>query len=950
MSFAVGTIVKARGRQWVVMPESKDDWLMVQPLGGSSIEKTGILQSLEKVELDHLGLPSPDDLGDHLSCRLLRDAVKLGFRSSAGPFRCFGSISVEPRPYQIVPLLMALRQEYVRLLISDDVGIGKTIEAGLIAKEFISRGEVSSIAVLCPPHLVPQWNQELSEKFHLECEIVLPSTIKKLERQCAHGESVFERFPNVILSLDFIKADRYREEFLQKCPELVIVDEAHTCAWGASGKQGRHQRFELISRISKNPKRHLILVTATPHSGNEAAFRSLLTLVNSDFAQLPDDLTGKENEQFRRKLSEYLVQRNRVDIKEYENEASTRFPTPLEKEETYSLKESPDYQKLFDQAIKYSQEIIQDLPTGTYKQRVRWWSALALLRSVASSPAAAAETMRNRAEVLGFESLDEMDEHGQRLVMDMGQEDTVQPIDYSPGSDIGNEAENEDLNRRKLNEMAKAADDLKGAKDIKLQKVLKILKPLIADGFQPIIFCRFIPTAQYVAEFIQSELKNVAVGCVTGLLAPAEREERVQELESSEKRVLVCTDCLSEGINLQDLFNAVIHYDLSWNPTRHAQRVGRVDRFGQKKSEVRVVTYYGIDNRIDGIVLDVLLRKHNAIQSKLGISVPVPVNSNQVIEAIFEGLLLKKGSNEAEQLSFLNEIIEPKKQAILAEWQSIEERTKKNRTVFAQRLIKPEELFPEIKQQQNATGAGVEMREFLHSALIMLDAGVTGASPMKIDIEKSPLVLRDRIWSATGWVGKFAVTFDPTQPEKGHYITRTHPFVETIAGYVVDTALESRISKPVSKRCGVIRTDAVATRTTLLLARFRFHIVVHASGQDQALLAEDCRIFAFEGAPSQAAWLSPEKGEALLGARPVENIHPEQQRMTIQKILDDFDSIKAHLEDSAALIGSELLESHKRVRTASARKGISYDVNPKLPVDVLGLYVFLPSAQGRQAQ
>src|SRR5206468_8699835 len=136
-------------------------------------------------------------------------------------------------------------------------------------------------------------------------------------------------------------------------------------------------------------------------------------------------------------------------------------------------------------------------------------------------------------------------------------------------------------------------------------------------------------------------------------LPPAEREERILSLAQSPSRVLVCTDCLSEGINLQEHFNAVVHYDLSWNPTRHEQREGRVDRYGQPKGNVRVVTYYGIDNQIDGIVLDVLLKKHRKIRNSLGISVPLPVDAEKVIEAIFEGLLLREQSahSNAEQLA-----------------------------------------------------------------------------------------------------------------------------------------------------------------------------------------------------------------------------------------------------------------------------------------------------------
>ena len=118
--------------------------------------------------------------------------------------------------------------------------------------------------------------------------------------------------------------------------------------------------------------------------------------------------------------------------------------------------------------------------------------------------------------------------------------------------------------------------------------------------------------------------------------------------------------------------------------------------------------------------------------------------------------------------------------------------------------------------------------------------------------------------------------------------------------------------------------------------------------QKQALLAEDCRLFSFEGAPSEAIWQSDQASEALLQARPAENIHPEQQRITVQKILDEFDSIRPFLDNSAKTIGTELLEAHKRVRTASARKGITYTVEPKLPVDVLGLYIFLPATSEKQ--
>jgi hypothetical protein len=130
--------------------------LILRPLGGTEDEVTGIYAPLERVDPATFDLPDPVLRGDERSCRLLRDAVRLGFRSSAGPFRSFARIAVEPRPYQLVPLLMALKLDPVRLLIADDVGIGKTIEAALVARELIDRGEVSRLAVLCPPQLAEQ--------------------------------------------------------------------------------------------------------------------------------------------------------------------------------------------------------------------------------------------------------------------------------------------------------------------------------------------------------------------------------------------------------------------------------------------------------------------------------------------------------------------------------------------------------------------------------------------------------------------------------------------------------------------------------------------------------------------------------------------------------------------------------------------------------------------------
>ena len=948
MTFTVGSLVKARGREWVVLPDSTDDLLVLRPLGGSDDEIAGIYIPLEPVTPATFDLPDPSQVGDYRSARLLRDAIRLGFRSSAGPFRSFARVGFEPRPYQLVPLLMALKLDPIRLLVADDVGIGKTIEAGLIARELLDRGEIERLAVLCPPPLAEQWQSELRDKFHIEAELVLPSTAARLERNLSLGESLFERYPFVIVSMDYIKSDRRREEFKRACPEFIIVDEAHTCAYGAE-RGGRHQRFEMVRGLAQNPDRHIVLVTATPHSGKEEAFRSLLTFLDKEFDDLPEDLTGEENLRHRRHLAQHFIQRRRGDIQNY-MDSKTPFPRREDREDSYKL--SPEYKRLFERVLDYARESVLDATGGQFHQRVRWWSALALLRSLASSPAAAAATLRNRAAPAEAENPEEADEIGRRTILDIIVDESADGSDVTPGSDPGGEEDEGQRNRRRLLDMARAADDLLGEKDEKLKKAVDLIKGLISEGYHPIIFCRFIPTAEYVATELRTRLpKDVEVMAVTGLLPPESRVETIRQLCESKKHVLVATDCLSEGINLQEHFDAILHYDLSWNPTRHEQRDGRIDRYGQPSPTVRVLTYYGLDNQIDGVVLDVLLRKHRTIRSSLGISVPVPVNTEQVVEAIFEGLLLKSNPNVLQgYLPGFDEYIKPQKDDLYGKWEAASEREKRSRTLFAQETIKVDEVARELHAVQAAIGSGVDVADFTRRTLAVFGAQTTGTDPLDTNLTEASSALKDVLAQSSGFElknPKFRFRFNQPIQEDEHYLQRTHPFVETLANHVLETALDplsgDAVRYPAARRCGAIRTKAVDKRTTLLLVRFRYHIIQTQNNVERPLLAEDCRLLAFSGSPQSAVWLEENEAEKLLLAQPDGNIAADQAAEFVGRVIDGFELLRSHLDQAAVQRGEELLEAHQRVRLAIKTRNIRYRVEPQLPPDILGIYIFLPA-------
>ncbi|MBU1661293.1 MAG: DEAD/DEAH box helicase, partial [Chloroflexi bacterium] len=886
MSFAVGSLVKARGREWVVLPGTDEEMLIVRPLGGIDEEVTGIHLNLENIEPAQFGLPDPTKVGDYRSARLLRDAVRLGFRNSAGPFRSFARLAVDPRPYQLVPLLMALKLEPVRLLIADDVGIGKTIEAGLIARELLDRGEIERLAVLCPPQLAEQWQDELRDKFHIEAELVLPSTVSRLERGTRLDQSLFDIYPYVIVSTDFIKSDRRRDEFIRTCPELVIVDEAHTCAFGGATGRGRHQRHELVSGLAAAPSRHLILVTATPHSGKEDAFRSLLGFLNPAFEALPEELSGPENRKNRRWLAQHFVQRRRVDIRNYLG-ADTHFPERVDAELTYTL--SAEYKRLFNRVLEYAREMVKDETGGHFRQRVRWWSALALLRSMASSPAAAASTLRARAATLEAESVESADEIGRRTVFDLSDAESIEGLDIVPGSDTSEleEEGGQERAHRRLLDMAREADKLAGKPDAKLAQAIQIVKDLVRDGYRPILFCRFIPTAEYVAEHLRSALRGVEVMAVTGTLPPAEREARVQQLSEAKKHVLVATDCLSEGINLQDGFDAVVHYDLSWNPTRHEQREGRVDRFGQAKKEVSAVIYYGIDNQIDGVVLDVLLRKHRSIRKSLGISVPVPVNTDDIVEAIFEGLLLRERSGGVIEnyLPGFEAFMKPKKEDLYGQWDSATERERRSRTMFAQEGIKVDEVSRELDAAREAVGLSVDVSGFVRQSLQAQKAVVNGEDPIKVDLVEVPRALKDLLGLEKD---QFEATFTMPVKDRELYLTRTHPLVENLATYIMDTAMDGA-ENSIARRCGAIRTKQVEMRTTLLLLRLRYHLITIRRNEERTLLAEEVLPLVFTGSPDSAQWLDANIAEELLKAEPDANIHPQQVTQFVRRVIEEFD-------------------------------------------------------------
>jgi superfamily II DNA or RNA helicase len=921
-----GSLVRARGRDWIVLQGSTGETLKLRPLSGSEDDQTLIHLPLEAepVTTAVFPPPSPREVGGQDGAMLLRDALLLSMRRGAGPFRSFGQLAVEPRAYQLVPLLMALKLDPVRLLIADDVGVGKTIEAALIARELLDRGAIERLAVLCPPHLVDQWTTELATRFHIRATAVTAATAGRLERNLPPSESIFTSHPQTVVSLEYIKSEKRRDDFLRACPPFVIVDEAHACAAPA----GRHQRYELLRGLAASD-RHLVLLTATPHSGAEGAFFRLLGLLDPTFEQL-EEAAGNERERLRTRLSRHFVQRQRRDIAEWKDE--NLFPRREVKELTYRLTGAWD--QLFANVLDYCAAIVGAAGGNTQRERLSFFGTLALMRCVSSSPAAAVQALRTRA---GLEEAVDEDDIEERLFDGS--------VDALPEDDVEPPAASDDAVLTALIEQAEALAGQEG--DPKLKLLTDHLGQLLGDGYSPVIFCRYIATAHYLERHLKARFPSVLVKAVTGEITADERRELVDELGGAEERhVLVATDCLSEGVNLQRGFDAVVHYDLSWNPTRHEQREGRVDRYGQTRPDhvVRATLIYGANNPVDGAVLQVILRKAEKIREELGVPVPLPDEGHSLTQALMRAVIVKHRQAGRQGVFDFGGAVEA--QAIDGRWRDAAERTKHATTRFAQNRLRPADVLPELEKTLAALGSGDDVARFVDGALQRLGSGLEAIKRggFKAPLATLPAELKERL-EAEGVTGTPRIDF--SQPAAGtcRFVHRSDPLVAVLAETLLERTLgrdpDDQVPDPGALgRLACWVSAEVTEQTTVAILRLRHQLMVQHGRRTKTLLVEEAAPLAWRGAAHPAVIVDGDPLALLTTAPagdPPAKVRERVLAQALSLLAERGDDVAACATRRAAVLG----EDHDRVREAAKGSG-SAQVRPLLPPDVIGLFVLLP--------
>ena len=517
-----------------------------------------------------------------------------------------------PLPHQLYALQRVLDSSRVRFLFADEVGLGKTIEAGLVIRELKARALIKRILIVCPKSLITQWHAEMKDKFGETFHIILPEDADTIRRLYGDGE-VYGRFHQMICSLDAIKPlekragwsrekiEQYNRERIEAVLEagwdLVIIDEAHRVA----GSSPQVARYKLGARLAKAAP-YLLLLTATPHSGKSEPFLRLMRML--DEKAFPDARAI-----VREQVAPYLVRTEKRAAVDHEGNRLFKDRTTkvleIEWEERHSLQK-----KLYEQVTRYVKTGYQ-LAQREKKTHIGFLMVL-MQRMATSSTAAIRDSLERRIAVL--ESKEEIqpafgETAGLDPWLDMEAEEALEEaIRLKPA---GWKNELEEL--RRILATAKQAEFQ--YTDAKAERLLEELDRLRSSktADKAIIFTEFVATQMYLRDFLEKHGYTVSI--LNGSMDLEERNEVLREFKQS-KDVLISTDAGGEGLNLQ-FANVVINYDLPWNPMKIEQRIGRVDRIGQTR-DVLVYNFI-LSDTVENRVRKVLEEKLINIFRELGI-------------------------------------------------------------------------------------------------------------------------------------------------------------------------------------------------------------------------------------------------------------------------------------------------------------------------------------------
>src|SRR5712691_8589825 len=568
---------------------------------------------------------------DPLDFFLLMETTRIRLAYSFDPFFAVSMSGIQALPHQLQAVYeRMLPQARLRFLLADDPGAGKTIMAGLLLKELKLRGVINYVLILTPAPLTIQWQDELYSKFDETFEIV---NSEMVGNQLAGN--VWDRYRQCITSLDFAKQDRVVQSLEQIPWDLVIIDEAHKCSARTQGeKVAKTRRYQLAERLSASAER-ILLLTATPHSGDPSQFAHFLRLLDAD--QFPDprydglqldrsimedSREGGRDQWFLRRIKEELRDRDGNPL------FTKRHARTVPFELTWAEK------RLYDHVTQYINRFLPYQQGGTRRSSVAL-ARTVLQRRLASSLNAIHRSLERRASHFKgiLQELERVptSEHEKilqkyRLLASSGYEDEEREgDDLDEWQDEAMESFPVVLRVDQLRDevcaleslVQEAATVMASGEESKLKALRRCMEDTqfheLTDGRgKLLIFTEHRDTLEYLRRHLQ--LWGYSTCEIHGGMNAVMRREAAQRFHET-AQVCLATEAAGEGINLQ-FCHLMINYDIPWNPNRLEQRMGRIHRIGQR-SDVYIFNFVAT-NTIEGVILQRLFTKLEEIRGQLG--------------------------------------------------------------------------------------------------------------------------------------------------------------------------------------------------------------------------------------------------------------------------------------------------------------------------------------------
>jgi ERCC4-related helicase len=750
-----GRVVRLRTRLWRV-DRVEGEVFAATPLDGRENTSRRFHHRLEQVEPGELPFPSPHAVGNGAEQRRLLTAQRFGLVHGTAPILGVQRSRAIPTDYQLVPLLLSMGADRARLLIADSVGTGKTVEAGLVLAELLARGLAGRILVVVPASLRDQWRDALDHFFHLDATIVAGHLLPALERRLLPGQSVWSAHDLVVTSIDYVKTRT--EQVLSHGWDVIVVDEAHLCAKPHTlpgAPEPDMARWQFVAQAARSC-RHLLLLTATPHNGYSDSYASLFQMLDPALVEPAVGGPRIRRDQARHQV----VQRTRRDIEAWYEGRGLRspFPTRDPDEHIIDLTAHPEVRAIFDRLSGYTDALLGH----EWARPINGWVAAHLQRRALSSPYALVQTLTNRLQALEKRATAEADRKATA-------EARASVADLFDASDVTDEQQPDRLDRAATSLTAEAEtawlEDLLArarrvtpAKDPKLDVLIRLAPRRMAahpEVQRVIVFTKYTDTLDYLVKHLTTAAEKptakralptgTKILAIHGSLTLAERRGVFADFERAERAVLVATDCISEGLNLQHACAEVIHYELPWNPNRLEQRNGRVDRFHQREQVVGVRTLV-YDDLLDLAILELIVKKSKEMLDEYGFVPPFLANPDILTHLTANASRHRLAPTLFEAAQLLDETLSP---ADLLDHERLERI--KTESFYGQEEVTLGAVAEALEASRREVGSPRAVEEFFRASVSVLP-GVTlvdlpsglrldGAHPDIADVHPRPRLL-----------------------------------------------------------------------------------------------------------------------------------------------------------------------------------------------------------------